>query len=69
MVQTDRNQGIYYPTIDGYCSWYEFVCILFKQTGTSINVDSIIVKGYPMQARILKKFYGKKCLVKIFSKN
>ena len=32
MIKTDKY-GIYHATNEGYCSWYEFTCEIFKQAG------------------------------------
>ena len=40
MIQTDMY-GIYHATNEGYCSWYEFACEIFKQSGIDIKINPI----------------------------
>jgi dTDP-4-dehydrorhamnose reductase len=49
MIQTDKY-GIYHATNEGYCSWYEFACEIFKQVGMGVNVNPIKTEGYPTRA-------------------
>lgn len=50
MIQTDRY-GIYHGTNEGYCSWYEFACEIFKQAGLDVKVNPIKTEDYPTKAR------------------
>jgi dTDP-4-dehydrorhamnose reductase len=50
MIQTDKY-GIYHATNEGYCSWYEFACEIFKQAGVNVKVNPIRTEGYPTRAR------------------
>ncbi len=49
MIETYKY-GIYHATNEGYCSWYEFACEIFKQTGMDIKVNSINTEDYPTKA-------------------
>jgi len=50
MIQTDKY-GIYHATNEGYCSWYEFACEIFKQAGVNVKVNAIRTEDYPMRAK------------------
>lgn len=49
MIKTDKF-GIYHATNEGYCSWYEFACEIFKQTGIQVKVKPIKTEEYPTKA-------------------
>lgn len=49
MIQTDKY-GIYHATNEGYCSWYEFTCEIYKQAGIDAKVNPIKTKDYPTKA-------------------
>lgn len=50
MIQTDKY-GIYHATNEGYCSWYEFACEIFKVAGMDVNVIPIKSEDYPTRAK------------------
>lgn len=50
MIQTDKY-GIYHVTNDGYCSWYEFACEIFRQAGMEVKVNPIRTEEYPTRAK------------------
>lgn len=50
MIKTDKY-GIYHATNEGYCSWYEFACEIFKQAKIDIKVNPIKTEDYPTRAR------------------
>lgn len=50
MIQTDKY-GIYHVTNEGYCSWYEFACEIFKTAGMDVKVIPIKSKEYPTKAK------------------
>lgn len=50
MIQTDKY-GIYHATNEGYCSWYEFACEMFKIAGMDAKVIPIKGEEYPTRAR------------------
>ncbi|AZO93474.1 dTDP-4-dehydrorhamnose reductase [Halocella sp. SP3-1] len=50
MIQTEKY-GIYHATNEGYCSWYEFACEIFRQAGIDIKVNPIKTEDYPTKAR------------------
>lgn len=49
MIQTDKY-GIYHATNQGYCSWYEFACEIFKQVGMNVNVTPVDSTMFPVKA-------------------
>ena len=49
MIETDKY-GIYHATNEGYCSWYEFACEIFKQAGMDVKVNPIKTEEYPTRA-------------------
>ena len=49
MIQTDKY-GVYHVTNDGICSWYEFACEIFKQTGMDVKVMPLTTAEYPAKA-------------------
>lgn len=49
MIKTEKY-GIYHITNEGYCSWYELACEIFKITGIDINVIPIKTEEYPTEA-------------------
>lgn len=51
MVETELY-GIYHATNEGLCSWYEFACEIFKQSGmTNVKVTPVDSRAYPVKAR------------------
>lgn len=50
MIQTDKY-GIYHATNEGYCSWYEFACEIFKQADIEVKVNPINTLDYPANAK------------------
>jgi dTDP-4-dehydrorhamnose reductase len=50
MIQTDKY-GIYHVTNEGYCSWHEFACEIFKVAGMNdVKVIPIKSEEYPTKA-------------------
>lgn len=49
MVDTDLY-GIYHATNEGFCSWYELACEVFRQAGVSISVTPVGSDKYPTKA-------------------
>ena len=49
MIKTEKY-GIYHATNEGYCSWYEFACEIFKQAGINTMVIPIRTEDYPTKA-------------------
>lgn len=49
IIQTDKY-GIYHATNEGYCSWYEFACEIFKQAGMQVNVNPVNSEEYYTKA-------------------
>lgn len=51
MLQSDKY-GIYHATNEGFCSWYEFACEIFKQAGmTNVLVIPVTSSVYPVKAK------------------
>lgn len=50
MIKTDKY-GIYHATNEGYCSWHEFACEIFKQAGIDVKVNPIKTEDYPTKAK------------------
>lgn len=50
MIQTEKF-GVYHATNEGYCSWYEFACEIFKQAGLNVKVNPIKTEDYPTKAK------------------
>lgn len=50
MIETD-NYGVYHATNEGYCSWYEFACEIFRQAGMDVKVNPIKTEDYPTRAK------------------
>lgn len=62
MVQTDKY-GVYHATNEGICSWYEFACEIFKQSGIDIKVEPVPSGAFPTKAkRPHNSRMSKKCL-------
>lgn len=64
MVQTDKY-GVYHATNEGICSWYEFACEIFKQSGIDIKVEPVSSSAFSTKAkRPHNSRMSKKCLDK-----
>lgn len=50
IIETD-NYGVYHATNEGYCSWYEFACEIFRQAGMDVKVNPIKTEDYPTRAK------------------
>lgn len=50
MIQTDKY-GIYHATNEGLCSWYEFACEIFRQSGLYVNVTPVDSGAFPVKAK------------------
>ena len=49
MIQTNKY-GIYHATNQGYCSWYEFACQIFKDAGMDVSVAPVDSTMFPTKA-------------------
>ncbi|MBO4291500.1 MAG: dTDP-4-dehydrorhamnose reductase [Lachnospiraceae bacterium] len=49
MVQTDKY-GIYHATNEGFCSWYDFACAIFKAAGKNTVVKPVTTAEYGAKA-------------------
>ncbi|EIW16036.1 MULTISPECIES: dTDP-4-dehydrorhamnose reductase [Pelosinus] len=45
------SYGTYHATCKGQCSWYEFACEIFRQTGKKINVVPVTTEEFPRPAK------------------
>lgn len=64
MIETDKY-GVYHATNEGTCSWYEFACEIFKQSGVDIKVEPVSSSAFPTKAkRPHNSRMSKKCLDK-----
>ncbi|MCI8549000.1 MAG: dTDP-4-dehydrorhamnose reductase [Lachnospiraceae bacterium] len=45
MIQTEKY-GRYHATNEGFCSWYEFACEIFKQAGMEVKVTPVDSETY-----------------------
>lgn len=50
MVQTEKY-GEYHATNEGYCSWYEFACEIFRQTDKPVVVLPVDSSGFRSAAK------------------
>lgn len=50
MVQTDKY-GVYHATNEGFCSWYDFACEIFRQAGIQVEVTPVTSDQYPAKAK------------------
>lgn len=50
MVETNRY-GIYHATNEGFCSWYEFACEIFRQAGMDVEVTPVNSDEFPSKAK------------------
>lgn len=50
MIQTDKY-GVYHATNEGFCSWHEFACEIFRQAGMQVEVAPVTSDQYPTKAK------------------
>lgn len=50
MIETEKY-GRYHATNEGYCSWYEFACEIFRQAGMNVSVSPVDSSAYPAKAK------------------
>ncbi len=50
MIETDKY-GRYHATNQGLCSWYEFACEIFRQTGMNVKVEPVASDQFPVKAK------------------
>lgn len=50
MVETNRY-GIYHATNEGFCSWYEFACEIFRQVGMDVEVTPVSSNEFSAKAK------------------
>lgn len=60
MIQTEKY-GVYHATNEGFCSWYDFACAIFREAGIEVNVVPVTSAEYgakanrPMNSRMSKE--------------
>lgn len=50
MVETEKY-GRYHATNEGFCSWYEFACEIFRQVGMNVKVHPVTSDEFPAKAK------------------
>ena len=50
MAVSDRY-GTYHATNEGFCSWYEFACEIFRQAGLPVKVTPVTSDQYPAKIK------------------
>lgn len=50
MVEVNRF-GIYHATNEGFCSWYDFACEIFKAAGMQVEVTPVSADEFPTKAK------------------
>lgn len=50
MAETNRF-GIYHATNEGFCSWYDFACEIFKAADMQVKVTPVSSKEFPAKAK------------------
>lgn len=50
MIFTNKF-GTYHATNEGFCSWYDFACEVFKAAGMNVSVTPIPTSDYPTKAK------------------
>ena len=50
MIETDKY-GCYHATNEGFCSWYEFACEIFRQAGMNVKVNPVTSDEFPAKAK------------------
>ena len=43
--------GTYHATCQGYCSWYEFACEIFRLTGKDVDISPVTTPAFPRPAK------------------
>ncbi|UKS24976.1 dTDP-4-dehydrorhamnose reductase [Paenibacillus sp. HWE-109] len=49
LVMTEKY-GIYHASNSGSCSWYEFACAIFEESGLKVNVEPCTTEEFPRPA-------------------
>ena len=50
MIKTEKY-GTYHATNEGFCSWYDFACEIFRRAGKTMKVNPISTEQYPAPAK------------------
>ncbi|OAM92802.1 dTDP-4-dehydrorhamnose reductase [Pelosinus fermentans] len=51
LLLSSNAYGTYHATCQGQCSWYEFSCEIFRQTGKKITVVPVTTSEFPRPAK------------------
>lgn len=51
LLSQQADYGVYHLTNSGTCTWYEFACEIFKQTGQIVNVTPCTSAEFPRPAQ------------------
>jgi len=43
--------GTYHATCQGYCSWYEFACEIFRLAGKEVDISPVTTPAFPRPAK------------------
>lgn len=60
MIKTNKY-GVYHATNEGFCSWYDFACAIFRMTKCDVKVNPVTSEQYvtaakrPKNSRLSKK--------------
>ncbi|NQX66708.1 dTDP-4-dehydrorhamnose reductase [Paenibacillus alba] len=49
LVETEKY-GIYHASNSGVCSWYDFACAIFEESGSKVTVDPCSTEEFPRPA-------------------
>jgi dTDP-4-dehydrorhamnose reductase len=49
MLETEKY-GVYHATNEGYCSWYDFACEIFKYSTLDVEVKPVDSSKFPVKA-------------------
>lgn len=49
-MSESSKYGVYHATNEGFCSWYEFACEIFRCTNANIKVNPISSEEFPSRA-------------------
>ena len=50
MIASDKY-GIYHATNEGFCSWYDFACEIFKAANMDVDVTAVDSNAFPVKAK------------------
>ncbi|KRE75420.1 dTDP-4-dehydrorhamnose reductase [Paenibacillus sp. Soil750] len=50
LIQTE-HYGVYHASNSGVCTWYDFACAIFEESGVTIHVEPCTTEEFPRPAR------------------